>query len=148
MSLTYRLILRPNMTKDAPKGSKLFYGQLRTQQKIGFKKLCEMVSGHCTATKGEVELVIDGLIYVLKQQLSMGSVIQMGEFGNFRVTAGSKGSTTAKEFDPSLFKKGRIVFTPSVNLKGLLDGTSFEKLEAFAEPKQPEGPPEERPEEV
>lgn len=149
MSLPYRLILRPDMTKNASPGSKLYYGQLRTQQKIDFKKLCEMVSGHCTATKGEVELVIDGLIYVLKQQLAMGSVVQMGEFGNFRVTAGSKGAAWAKDFTPSLFKKGRIVFTPSVNLKKLLDGISFEKMEAFTEPDRPDvWPNPERPEEV
>lgn len=148
MALKYRLILRPNMTKGATKDSKLFYGQVRTQARVDFKSLCEMVSGHCTATKGEVELVIDGLIYILKQQLAMGNSIQVGDFGGFRMLAGCKGTFYAKDFDPSLFKKGRIVFTPGATLKDLLTKASFEKLEAFTQPDQPTTGDPNRPDEV
>lgn len=128
MSLKYRLVKRPDMSKDAVEGSKLFYAQVRTQGKIEFKKLCELVSGHCTATKGEVELVIDGLLYILKEQLEAGNVVQMGEFGNFRMVAGSKGVATEEEFTTALFKKSRIVFSPGSLLRDLISKTRFELM--------------------
>lgn len=128
MPLKYRLVKRPDMRKDATAGSKLFYAQIRTQNKISFKKLCELVSGYCTAKKGEVELVIDGLIYVLKEELEAGNVIQMGEFGNFRMVAGSKGALTEKAFTTALFKKSRIVFSPGSLLRDLIAKTRYEQM--------------------
>ncbi len=128
MALKYRLVLRPDMRKDAAEGSKLYYGQVRSQSKIEFKKLCELVSGYCTATKGEVELVIDGLIYVLKEQLESGNIVQMGEFGNFHMVAGSRGAATEEEFNTSHFKKSRIVFSPGAILRDLAAKTRYEKL--------------------
>lgn len=128
MPLKYRLVKRPDMSKNAAEGSKLFYAQVRAQTKTSFKKLCELVSGYCTATKGEVELVIDGLIYVLKEQLEAGNVIQMGDFGNFRMVAGSKGVATEDAFTTSLFKKSRIIFSPGSLLRDLISKTRYEQM--------------------
>ena len=99
MPLKYRIVLKKDMSKGAAQGAQLYYGQIRSMEKTTFKKLCKLVSGYCTAKPGEVELVIDGLIYVLCMLLESGNVIQMGEFGNFRMVAGSKGSNTLKDFD-------------------------------------------------
>lgn len=125
MALKYRVVLKKDMSKNAEAGSRLYYGQVRSIEKTEFKKLCELVSGHCTATKGEVELVIDGLMYVVREQLETGNVVQMGGFGNFRLLAGSKGAKTLKDFDTALFKKGRIVFTPGAMLKEITLKPSF-----------------------
>lgn len=139
MSLKYRIVLKKDMSKGAAAGAQLFYGQVRSLEKTSFKALCALVSDYCTAKKGEVELVVDGLINVMKNLLVSGNVIQMGEFGNFRMTAGSQGSKTLKDFDPLLFKKGRIVFTPGSILKGIVTKPSFLKLEAFEDPQEAEG---------
>ena len=117
------------MSKGAAQGAQLYYGQIRSMEKTTFKKLCKLVSGYCTAKPGEVELVIDGLIDVLCMLLESGNVIQMGEFGNFRMVAGSKGSNTLKDFDPMMFKKPRIVFTPGAMLRQLISGTEEKKEE-------------------
>lgn len=149
MSLKYRIVLKKDMSKGAAQGAQLFYGQVRSQEKTDFKKLCELVSGYCTAKKGEVELVIDGLIYVLKMLLESGNVIQMGGFGNFRMVAGCKGSATMKDFDPALFKKGRIVFTPGAILRDLTTKTRFDRLDPFTDPNEAgSGGGEENPDEL
>lgn len=141
MALKYRLVLRPDMRKDAAEGSKLYYAQVRSQNKIEFKKLCELVSGYCTATKGEVELVIDGLIYVLKEQLESGNIVQMGEFGNFHMVAGSRGTATEEEFNTSHFKKSRIVFSPGAILRDLAAKTRYEKLHFVVKEKEKDDKP-------
>lgn len=148
MSLKYRIVLKKDMSKDAAVDAKLFYGQIRSMEKTGFKKLCELVSDYCSAKKGEVELVVDGLIHVLKNLLESGNVIQMGDFGNFRLIAGSRGSATLKEFDPSMFKKGRIVFHPGSLLKQIAEKPSFLKLEPFDDPTPETSGGDDRPEEI
>ena len=145
MPLKYRIVLKKDMSKGAAKGAQLYYGQVRSMEKTRFKKLCKLVSGYCTAKPGEVELVIDGLIYVLCMLLESGNVIQMGEFGNFRMVAGSKGSETLKGFDPALFKKARIVFTPGAMLRQLIADTSYDRLDPFADPEEKGGGEDDRP---
>ena len=83
--------------------------------------------------------MIDGLIYVLCMLLESGNVIQMGEFGNFRMFAGSKGSSTLKDYDPMLFKKARIIFTPGAMLRQLVSEASYDRLDAFSDPEEKNG---------
>lgn len=136
MPLKYRIVLKKDMSKGAVQGSQLYYGQIRSVEKTSFKKLCKLVSGYCTAKPGEVELVLDGLIYVLCILLESGNVIQMGEFGNFRMVAGSKGSATLKDFNPMLFKKPRIVFSPGSMLRQLISEASYDRMDAFSDPEE------------
>lgn len=128
MPLKYHLVQRLDKSKDAVEGSKLFYGQVRAQQKLEFNKLCEIISSYSTASRGDVMLVIDGLLYVMRQHLENGEVVQMGDFGNFRMVAGSKGAAVAENFTTSMFKKGRIVFTPGSMLKEIAAKPKFEKI--------------------
>lgn len=136
MALKYRIVLKKDMSKGAALGAQLYYGQVRSLEKTSFKKLCKLVSGYCTAKPGEVELVIDGLLYVLCMLLESGNVIQVGEFGNFRMVAGSRGSSTLKDFDPIMFKKARIVFTPGAMLRQLISDASYDRLDPFTDPEE------------
>lgn len=147
MSLKYRVVLKKDMSKGAAKGARLFYGQVRSNDKIDFKNLCEQVCNYCGAKRGEVERVIDGLLNVLKFLLGNGNIIQVGAFGNFRMLAGSKGSATLKGFDPDLFKKARVVFSPGELLRALIEKPYFDRLEAFTDPEEVAGGEPENPDE-
>lgn len=127
MAISYHLVLRPDMSKNAEKDAKLFYAQTRSSKKVSFEKLCTMISTRSTAFTGDVMLVIEGLLSVMEERLAEGDVIQMGRLGNFRMTAGSKGVATEKDFTTSLFKTARIVFSPGTMLTELRKGTQFEK---------------------
>lgn len=148
MSLKYRIVLKKDMSKEAVKGAQLYYGQIRSIDKINFKQLCEQVSNYCAAKRGEVELVIDGLLNVLKFLLGNGAIIQVGAFGNFRLFAGSKGSATLKNFNPDLFKKPRVVFSPGELLRELIEKPYYDRLDPFTDPEEvgggssPENPDE------
>jgi len=128
MSLSYHIVQRPDKHKDAEEGATLYYGQVRVRQTVSFDRLCETIADRSTASKGDVQLVIDGLLHVLSQNLAEGNVVQVGDFGNFRMNAGSSGAATAEEFTTSLFKNGKIIFTPGAKLKQLTEDLKFEKI--------------------
>ena len=136
MALNYHLVKRPDMRKDAAEGSELYYAQVRALKKISFEKLCNMIAMRSTAFIGDVMLVIEGLLSVMQERLEEGDIICMGRLGNFRMVAGSKGSNTLKDFDPMMFKKPRIVFTPGAMLRQLISGTSYDRLDAFSDPEE------------
>ena len=128
MALSYSLIKRRNMEKDAPVGSKLVYGSTRTTSKMDLNKLCDAIAAHSTASRGDVMLVLEGLIYILTERLQAGTVVSMGNFGNFRMVAGSVGALTEEEFNTSMFKKPRIIFKPGILLREVTNNAKFEKL--------------------
>lgn len=142
----YHLVKRPNKSTGAAADSKLFYGQIRAQQTLTFSKLCEAIAASSTASRGDVMLVIDGLLSVMQQHLENGEIIEMGEFGKFRMLAGSKGTEKEADFNTSLFKKGRIIFTPGSRLKDLTAKPRFEKIVPIGTTPAPEEP--DRPAEI
>ncbi|MBF0768000.1 hypothetical protein IR168_26695, partial [Parabacteroides goldsteinii] len=78
MALSFHLVKRPDMRKDAAEGSKLFYAQVRSLKKLDFNKLCDLIAVRSTAFIGDVMLVIEGLLSVMEERLEEGDVIQMG----------------------------------------------------------------------
>ena len=127
MALSFHLVKRPDMRKDAAEGSKLFYAQVRSLKKLDFNKLCDLIAVRSTAFIGDVMLVIEGLLSVMEERLEEGDVIQMGRLGNFRMVAGSKGSSTEKDFNSSLFNRAHIVFYPGTMLMDIVRDASYEK---------------------
>lgn len=141
MALKYHLVRRRDMRKNAAPSATLLYGQVRSERRISFDRLCKDVSKQSTASKGDVLLVINALIDTMQDHLAEGDIVHLGELGTFRITAGSTGAATEEEFNTSLFKKGRIVFTPGSELKLTTREVNFEKIVPLksAGSEEPEG---------
>ena len=127
MALKYHLVLRADKSKNAAPAAQLYYGQIRSERTVEFPHLCDLISDNSTASSGDVKVVIDGLVRVMQRSMGFGDVIQLGELGNFRMVAGSKGVATQEEFATSLFKKGHVVFSPGSALRKLSADVKFEK---------------------
>ncbi|WP_455637980.1 HU family DNA-binding protein [Parabacteroides sp.] len=135
MSLNFHVVERPDMSKDAKKGDKLYYGQIRSLKKVSFQKLCDMIAMRSTAFIGDVMLVVEGLLSVLQERLEEGDIIQMGRLGNFRMVAGSKGAATVDDFDTSLFKNARIVYVPGTMLNDIRKNATYEEIKPLSSEK-------------
>lgn len=72
MAVKYRLVLKKDMSKDAAEGSKLFYAVSSSTGMCDTNQLCEIIADRSAATPGDVKLVLDGVIHVLKQKLPEG----------------------------------------------------------------------------
>lgn len=62
----------------------------------------------------------------MNESLADGESVHLGDFGSFRMVAGSKGATTEEEFKTSLFNRAHIVFYPGTMLMNLVRDASFE----------------------
>ena len=99
MPLIYTLVKRKDMSKDAASGATLYHAQTSITKKLTLNKICTRIENICTASRGEIILVLDGLIKVMNEALSDGESVHLGEFGSFRMVAGSKGSATVDGFN-------------------------------------------------
>ncbi len=129
MSVKYRLVLRKDMTKGAAEDSKLYYASSSSMGMCSKENLCEIIADRSAATPGDVNLVLDGLLFVVKQKLSDGLSVQLGDLGYFQAYLGSAGAATRTEFTTELVRQPRIVFRPG---KALLEHAKTLKVERMA----------------
>ena len=127
MPLKFRLVKRKDMSKDAAEGAELYYAQTSITKKVGLNRICSRISKYSTASRGDVLLVLDGLLSVMNESLADGESIHLGDFGSFRMVAGSKGALTEKDFNTSMFNRAHIVFYPGTMLTDTIRNASFEK---------------------
>ncbi|MDF9830848.1 HU family DNA-binding protein [Parabacteroides sp. PF5-6] len=136
MAIKYKLVLRRDPSKSSPADSKLYYAQSQANGMCTFDELCDTVADRSTATTGDVKLVLDGLMRVLRTRLLAGDVVQVGELGNFRATLGSSGVVNKDNFNTEMIKTRRVRFHPGVLLK---DMTRLFKVERIDKPEEEEG---------
>ena len=77
--------------------------------------------------------------------LSSGNVVQLGEFGNFRMSINSEGTNTPEDFDATKIKGVRIIFFPGSALRTTRNEVNFEPLEVT---KKSAGSDSESPDEI
>lgn len=128
MPAKYTLVLRKDMRKGAAEGSKLYYANAKAAGVCGMYELCDLISLSSTASPGDVRLILDSLIEVMKRSLGKGEIVQVGELGNFQLQFGSTGTATKKEFNQALIKSKRIVFRPGKTLRNAIGNYAFEKI--------------------
>jgi len=78
-------------------------------------------------SRGDVSNTIENLIDIVPKYLLMGKSVNLGELGTLRLSFSSKGVEKPEEFNVSLIKGVRIVFTPSTEFKNSLKTIKFEK---------------------
>ena len=132
MAQKYKLIERKNLGKDNGTNPKKFYAQAVNNGYVGFDELCTEIGEGCTLTSADVKAVMDRMNFTLDKHLKAGRIVQFGEIGSFRLAVGSTGSLTEKEFDASLIKKPKIVFTPGSKLQSTRKVTTFERITPVA----------------
>lgn len=123
MSVAYQLVLRPN-PKDKL-AVKKYYASVKNSGTTEFETLCTTISDRGTCIKGDIQAALDGLIFSMKQGLAEGRIIQLGEFGNFRMSAGGTGVEDSAEYSTSMILRKKIIFTPGKLLKDMMKTIAF-----------------------
>lgn len=129
MAVKYRLVQRKNLGSDKDTNPKKFYAQAVNNGYVTFDELCSEIAESCTLTSADVKAVMDRMNYTLDKNLRAGRVVQFGEIGNFRMAVGSTGSVNEDEFQNSLIKTPKIVFSPGSKLRVTRQQTTFQKDE-------------------
>ena len=123
MSVAYQLVLRPN-PKDKL-AVKKYYAAVKSSGMTEFETMCTTISDRGTCIKGDIQAALDGLIFSMKQGLAEGRIIQLGEFGNFRMSVGGEGVEDSADYSTSMILRKKIIFTPGKLLKDMLKTISF-----------------------
>lgn len=126
MSQVYKLVKRAAKPGDKTSGTK-YYAVTKNNGFTDMETLCSHITERSTVSSADVKAVLDNLNYILDVELRAGRIVQLGEFGNFRISVGSEGSDEAKAFSTSMLRRPKIVFTPGAALRGTKNNITFQR---------------------
>ena len=127
MAQTYKVVKKKNLGQDSAEVPSKHYAIPKYNGVTEADALYDLIAMRSTVSSADVKVVLDSLNYVLNRELQAGYIV--GEFGNFRLSLSSAGAATNEEFEPSMLKKARIIFTPGKSLKKTIKTTKFKAMD-------------------
>lgn len=122
-TVKYSVVGRKNPSdKDAaPK----FYACAQSSGEQSLEDLSKVIEKNCTLTSTDVMAVLHAMDEVMRDQLSNGQIVRIGDLGYARLTLRSNGADAEDAFNSSFIKEARVSFTPSVNTRKALKTLTF-----------------------
>ena len=79
-------VVKRKVLNGAEKDSVKNYAIAKTSGTSDLNKLCKLICSRSTLSSADVKAVLDSLNWAMDLELSSGNVVQLGEFGNFRMS--------------------------------------------------------------
>ena len=125
MSVKYSVTARkdPRDQNSQPK----YYVTIKSKGRTNHLAVAREISKMSTVTSVDTIAVLEAFMNVVPDLLADGKIVDLGDFGTFRVSVSSQGAETAEEVSSSSITEVRIIFAPGKRFKKLMSGTEFEK---------------------
>lgn len=111
----------------APDEPRKFYGITKSNGTINIRQLARQISKETSLGNPDVMAVIEALLQDIPEYLLDGKIVNLGDFGTFRLTVSGEGSATLEEYSTSLIKKTNLNFRAGKVFKDLLNSAVFQK---------------------
>ena len=116
MPIKYRLVLRKRRDQGSRRRLQVVLRREQVHRHLRFRgAVRDQIADRSTASPGDVQVVVDGLLYILKQR-SPERRPSAGRSRPLQAVIGSKGTSWRPTSTPP-YQTSRIVFRPSVTLK-------------------------------
>jgi predicted histone-like DNA-binding protein len=71
--------------------------------------------------------MLEAFLTIVPDELSEGKIVELGEFGTFRISFSSEGSETPEAVSSANITEARVIFTPGKRFRKVLDTLDFQK---------------------
>jgi predicted histone-like DNA-binding protein len=125
--LKYKLVERSNPRDLA--APKKFYAVHTSSGRKTLGNISRDIEDISSLSRGDISNVLQNLVDQIPKYLLDGQTVSLGELGSLRLTLGSEGAEKAKDFEASMIKNVKIVFTPGKMLKEEMAKAGFQKAD-------------------
>lgn len=116
MAVRYRL--KKNEIRSSSSYGKYFAYAVK-QGEINLDELSRMIERNCTATRGDVQVVLTTLVDVVKERLQEGFTVDLGELGRLSLGLESEGVWRPEDFSARThIKRVHCNYTPDSHRRG------------------------------
>jgi len=126
MSVKYHVVARKN-PRD-PEAPAKYYPVLNSTGRTNQRGLAQRGSQMSTLNAADLAAAIEIMLTVIPEELLDGKIVDLGDFGTFRLTIKAKGSDSEGEVSSNNVERLSVIFSPGPEFKLALTRTKYEKL--------------------
>ena len=125
MSVKYNVVAKNNPSNRAapPK----YYPSVKSSGRTTLRQLARQIAEISTVSSVDTLAVLEALLTQIPRELADGNIVELGEFGAFRLRAQTEGAESAEAVTGRHIIKVLPRFTPGKEFQQVLDTASFEK---------------------
>lgn len=105
-----------------------YYAIVRSDGRDDLNAVAQKVARVSTASTGDTALVLETFVSVVPEQLADGKIVELGDFGSFRLSVSSEGSASSDEVSARNITGVKVIFTPGKRFKQALETIQFQKV--------------------
>jgi predicted histone-like DNA-binding protein len=125
MAVKYNVIARGNPgDPDAPEK---YYPSVKSSGRLELRALSKQIAEISTVSSVDTLAVLEALLTLIPRELAAGNIIELGDFGSFRLRIQSEGENTPEDVSAHNIKKVKPLFSPGKEFKQVLANTEFNK---------------------
>ncbi len=125
MPVKYTVITRPN--PQDPQSPRKYYPSYASSGRVSQRQLARRAAEISTLSPADLAAATEALLSLIPQLLTEGNIVDLGDFGTFRLTIQAAGADTAEAVNAHQIKKVNVRFTPGKEFKQSLSQVTFEK---------------------
>jgi predicted histone-like DNA-binding protein len=133
------IIYFPITKKDPrnPNAPAKFYPAMRSSRRSDLRSIAQRISEMSTLTTIDSLAVLEALLTVIPQELAHGRIVELGDFGSYRLTLQGHAADTSQDLTVQHIRKAKANFVPGRLFKEALERMNYEKGAAPVETPLP-----------
>ncbi len=106
-----------------------YYATVRSNGRVDTHGIAKDINKMSTVSSVDTTAVLEAFMNVVPDQLADGKIVELGDFGTFRVSVSSEGAEQPDAVTTRSITDVRILFQPGKRFKKLINSTEFEKIQ-------------------
>ena len=107
-----------------------YYATVKSSGRTDTNAIARSINSMSTVSSVDTAAVLEAFLNVVPDKLSEGNIVELGDFGTFRVSVSSEGEAQAEDVTARNITDVRVLFTPGKRFKQVLDTVQFQKESA------------------
>src|ERR1051326_8012898 len=107
-----------------------YYAMVKSSGRADTQNIAKSINSMSTVSSVDTAAVLEAFLNVVPDKLAEGNIVELGDFGTFRVSVSSAGEEKAEDVTARNITDVRVLFTPGKRFAQVLDTIQFQKESA------------------
>jgi predicted histone-like DNA-binding protein len=105
-----------------------YYATVRSTGRVDTHGIAKSINSMSTVSSVDTAAVLEAFLNVVPDQLADGKIVELGDFGTFRVSVSSEGAEQPEDLTARHITDVRVLFSPGKRFKQILNTAEFQKV--------------------
>jgi predicted histone-like DNA-binding protein len=109
-------------------GEKKFYASANVSGETTLEHLTRSIEKISTVSGADIRAVLYAMVDVMRDNLSQGRSVRLGDLGSLRISISSEGRDAAEDVNTTAIRGAKTVFSPGKMIRQMLNTLEYRKM--------------------